>query len=48
MRNELSGKLEKLKLQTVRVRIYRLDYSSKKSEIGKGEPDKDSGYAFIV
>jgi len=30
------------------VRVYRLDYSSRRVNIGTDAPAKDNGYAFIV
>ena len=45
---ELIEKIEKLGIKTGFVRIYRLDYSSRKTDIGQEAPNKDDGCAYIV
>lgn len=48
MRSQLVERLEQLKVETGFIRIYRLDRSSRRVDIGVDAPDKDDGYAFIV
>lgn len=45
---ELVDKLENLEIKTGFVRIYRLDYSSRKADIGQEAPKKDDGHAYII
>lgn len=48
-REELVGKLEKLKIQTGFVRLYRLEYASRNPSIGLAPGNSiDDGPAFIV
>jgi CRISPR-associated protein Cas2 len=48
LHDELVRRLKDLRIETGFVRLYRLDYSSGKANIGKSVADKDDGYAFIV
>lgn len=48
---ELVRKLKALDIKTGFVKVYRLEYSSKKEVVGKAAPDNngiDTGAAFIV
>lgn len=48
-RDELIEKLEKLKIKTGFIKIYRLEYSSKNPIIGnKGKGVIDDGHAVII
>lgn len=48
-RDELIGKLEELDVQTGFIKLYRLEYASKKLTIGVQEKKGiDEGHAFIV
>jgi len=47
-RDELVRRMTELDIQTGFVRAYRLDYSSRLTNIGQSKPGKDDGYAFIV
>ncbi len=50
LQSELVKKLEGLELQTGSVRIYKVQYNSKKITIGKKQKDSkdDERYAFVV
>ena len=49
-RDELIEKLERLKITTGFIKIYRLEYTSNSLPIigNKKEPDIDDGHAFII
>jgi len=48
-KEELIQKLEALNIETGFIKIYRLEYSSRRHVIGQKEPDDiDDGPAFIV
>lgn len=48
-KRELIEKLSNLNLKTGFIKVYRLEYSSKRVVIGKmRKPDIDNGYAFII
>lgn len=48
-RNQLVERLEKLRLETGFVKIYRLDYASKDNVVGRQDkPGIDDGAAFII
>jgi CRISPR-associated protein Cas2 len=48
-RDELIGKLEKLEIKTGFIKVYRLEYTSKNTVIGKTKKkDIDDGYAFVI
>ena len=49
-RDELIEKLERLKISTGFIKIYRLEYTSSSLPIigNKKEPDIDDGHAFII
>ncbi len=48
-KRELIEKLSKLELKTGFIKVYRLEYSSKRIVIGKiKKPSIDNGYAFII
>lgn len=48
-KEDLIGKLKKLKIETGFIKVYRVEYSSKEIVIGeKKESDIDDGNAFIV
>ena len=50
-KSELIRKLKALDIKTGFVKVYRLEYSSKKEVVGKGKPDIngiDTGDVFIV
>lgn len=49
MRDELLKKLKKLEIKTGFIKVYRLEYSSKKNVIGAHDGNEiDDGNAFIV
>jgi len=48
-KEDLIGKLKKLKIETGFIKVYRVEYSSKEIVIGeKKESDIDDGNAFII
>lgn len=48
-RDELLKKLKALDIKTGFIKVYRLEYSSKRETIGvHGKKDIDSGNAFII
>lgn len=50
-KSELMRKLKALDVKTGFIKVYRLEYSSKKEVVGRIEPDKhgiDTASAFIV
>jgi len=48
-RNELIGKLEKLKIKSGFIKLYKLDYTCKNQIIGVAtKKNPDEGHAFII
>jgi len=47
-RGELLERLEKLKVTTGFIKLYRLEYATKNESIGQPHTSPDAGNAFIV